>query len=977
MNSGMPLAVTSTLLLAALAAPFSTAAAPVEPALGWQQFRLDSWKVRDGLPSDVVRSILQTREGYLWIGTQEGLARFDGVRFEPFDGVRQPQMVDTQILGLLEDLDGALWVASDGGGLARLDHHGVQLYAGAEGPGHLFVRAIAGAPNGDKWVASQEGVARLAGTKWTRFGKRDGLPNASVRALAIDGQGRAWAGTDHGVARWDGTRFSVVSGGPSDTIAVQVVAATPDGDVYVGTSEGLWRWRANAWHLYDVAQGLAGGSVTAVAQDRDGRIWVATAGGGLGRLQGERAVMLGAGGPPCHDRIASLHGDREGGLWLGTKGCGLWRMAPRLFTSLGVADGLSGDTVSGVHGSDDGTVWIAVRHAGLNRWRDGRIEVIDGRRHLGCQDATGVFASRRGGVWVNCDIRGRWHDDTFSPLALPGTNPGWILETRDGDVWLANSLARLRGNALTTHAGPAPPARPMLYEAPSGRLWAAEDGAVMRWDGERFVPTSLGPRDAGVQIVALHESDDGALWIGTQLRGVRRLKAGKVSVLGAAQGLPSDRVFAILEDDRARLWLSGSRGIYWIARSEADAVAEGRRSHLVPHLFSSSDGVTASAYGGGHPAAWKAPDGRLWFATNAGVVVFDPTKIVAEVPPRALVEQVRLDGRTVAHTGGTIRLGPALGDLEVTYTAFLLAAPEKLRFRHRLEPFDAAWVDAGPLRSARYPKLLPGDYRFSVVASADGESWSDPSPAGMFAVDLAAPFYRTAVFYALVACVVGAALFGLHRRRLRQIDLRHGLVLAERSRLAREIHDTLAQSLAGAVVQLDCVTQALASAPLRATEHLSRARAVVQEGLEEARRSVWALRPRALDGTDLPTALRHLAGRIVVAGGPQIHVTASGSSRPLPARVEEGLWRIGGEALRNAVRHAGARNVWVALTYAPESVALSIRDDGSGLPAPSVEATSAGGAGIIGMRERADTMGAGLTIDSGPQGTDVRVKVLA
>jgi signal transduction histidine kinase len=460
---------------------------------------------------------------------------------------------------------------------------------------------------------------------------------------------------------------------------------------------------------------------------------------------------------------------------------------------------------------------------------------------------------------------------------------------------------------------------------------------------------------------------DGSLWIGTKGAGIRRVKNGRVATVGVAQGLPSGMVVQPLEDDRGRLWASSSKGIFWVKKRDLDAVADGHQPAVEAHLYDASDGIQMGHVNTfGHPAGFKDPAGRLWFGTHGGVVIFDPGALHTQ-PIRPVIEDVRVGGQPVDGTRALALSGPA--DVEATFAATTFGSLDALAFRHRLLGRDADWVQAGPGRSAHYAKLEPGSYQLVVEARDREGEWGGPT--AQIAFTLRPPFYRSVPFVLLCACGAGLALLLVHRLRLARTRAGLQAVMGERTRIARDIHDTLAQAFVATSVQLECLEEGLGpDVPPKVRRHLDTARRVVEESLDEARRAVWVLRPQAVE-LGLTAALQLLVDRL--SGTPVVALEVVGSSRPLPPPTATELLRIAQEALSNARRHARARRIEVRLEFLPRSVTLTISDDGAGLDGGG---NPGSGQGLIGMQERAAAIGAVLSIESVPAGgTTVKVEM--
>jgi signal transduction histidine kinase len=440
-----------------------------------------------------------------------------------------------------------------------------------------------------------------------------------------------------------------------------------------------------------------------------------------------------------------------------------------------------------------------------------------------------------------------------------------------------------------------------------------------------------------------------------------------VASIGSAQGLPTDWIVQALEDDGGRLWMTSGKGLLSVPRRELVDLADGRRARIEPNVYDGADGVLMRTEPFGHPAGWKGPDGRLWFATFGGIAVVDPASLRAP-PPRVAIDEVRVNGQPA--TGSVLGAGPR--DVEVTFAARSFAAPETVFLRYRLEGKDTGWIEAGPGRRARFPQLGPGRYRLVVQARHRDGAWS----ANGASVELVVrqPFYRSPWFALAVALAVGLLLLAAHRMRLARTRAGLQAVMAERARIARDIHDTLAEAFVATSVRLECLDHALESED-RATmrRHLEAARSVVRLSLEEARRAVWVLRPQVLEH-GLSAAIETLVGG--ATGDTRVELEVLGTPRPLAPTVEANLLRIAQEGVSNAYRHARAQRIALRLAFHARAVEMSVSDDGTGLCGP------AGGRpverGLAGMKERAADIGGTLLIESRPGGgTAIHVEVRA
>jgi len=766
-----------TALLTALQwAPLSHA---LDPAKAITQYHQDVWTKSEGLPQSSVQVITQTRDGYLWIGTRDGLARFDGVTFTVFRAETHDGLQSNDIRALHEDRAGHLWIGTFNGGLS--------------------------------WLKDGKFLHYTAAEDWPRSGVLD---------VIEDRQGQLWLGTWNGVAR--------------------------------ANQEGV--------KMFSFADGLADNKVRTILQDRDSNLWVGTW-KGLSRFRnGQITNYTFLEGLP-HDFVEALYEDREGSLWIGTRGGGLVRLRDGTFSVLTMKEGLASDLPRCVYEARDGAMWIGTDGGGVSRQRDGNF--------------TGYT-------------------------------------TQDG-------LAR---NA----------------------------------------------------VYCMHEDHDGVLWFGTQ-GGLTRLANGQFTSYTVRDGLFHNFIYWILEDDNDTLWISSNRGVFSLAKQCVAAYDARQTSALVCVAYGVADGLkTAQCEGGTQPAGWKCRDGSLRFPTAGGVARINPGRIRRnDQPPPVLIERVSVSNRDLDLTHAA-KLAPGSQAFTFHYTALSFLAPEKVRFRYKLEGVDQNWVEAGARRVAFYNKIPPGNYRFRVAACNNDGVRNEQGAA--FAFSLAPYFYQSYWFYTLCALAVGLAGWSFHWRRMRRAQAQFSLVLSERNRIARDLHDTLAQGFAGIAFQLEAVATKLTDAPAQAQQHLTLALNMVRHSLAEARRSVMNLRSATLENGDLATALAESARQMVGQKPVDVRVQTLGAARPIPSKIENNLLRVGQEAITNSLKHGQAGSIQIELNYQPRTVLLRIRDDGQGFEVLSAQRPNGAHFGLLGMRERAKQMGAGLDLKSSPgQGTEVEVEV--
>ena len=955
---------------------------------------VESWTVDRGLPENSVLAIGQTRDGYLWVGTTQGLARFDGLRFTVFDTANTPAIRHNQIQALFEDASGALWIGTYGGGLARLKDGRFEAFTTREGLSGDTVRSVTQTPDGAVWVGTHgAGLARFQGGRFRTLTTRDGLAGDLVRVVRSARDGTLWVGTNHGLNRIQGDRIDTLTTA-TGLLHDNVTSLFEDarGRMWIGTSGGLNVWDEGRLRGFTTADGLSANRVFALQEDRAGNLWIGTEGGGLARFGGGRFEALRAGDGLGSDAVRALHEDDAGNLWIGTYGGGLARLRDG-FVVHTTRDGLPDDQVRAVLEDDRGSMWAATA-GGLGRWDGVAWRSYTKEAGLADDVVLALHQDRAGALWVGTRDGGlhRLQDGRFRVFTtaegLPHNTVMAIHEGRDGGLWVGTEggVARLAGGRFTVYGtaqGLSFPEVRAIHEDRHGDLWVGTfGGGLDRLRDGRFTAWTRRDGLSNDFVYSIHEDAEGALWVGT-LGGLNRIQDGRIAVFRVADGLFHDVIFQILEDGAGELWMSTNRGIFRVDRKELVERAAGRRAGVRSVAYGIADGMrTNECAGGAQPAGWLARDGRMWFPTRKGLVVVDPRSLRGRSrPPRVVIEEMRAD-RSPVSLQPVVEVSPGRGELEFQYTAITFVGAESTTFRYRLEGFDPDWVDAGRRRLAHFTNLAPGTYRFRVQAQDKDGLWSEEGAS--VRLRLAPRFHQTAWFLVLVAVAalalaVGgplAVVRGIHRLRLAQMQARFAAVLAERNRIARELHDTLEQAFMGLGLQLEAAASRLGrrqAAPAR--RHLETARALLRHSQSETRRSIRDLRSTTLEGVDLATALSRAAQQISAGTLVRLVVHIRGTARPLPDEVEKNLFRIGQEAVTNAIKHAQAHEVDVELAFEPDRVELRVRDDGCGFDASTIDAGT-GHFGVVGMRERAEQLGGRLRLETAPdQGTEVAVAV--
>lgn len=883
-----------------------------------EEFARQTWASENGLPQNTVQAILQSREGYIWAGTEGGLARFDGVRFQIYNAHNTPELKSNNIRALRQTPDGALW------------------------------------------IATAAGVTRLADGRFTHFDTADGLPGSNVWSFAQSNPAGLIAFTNAGAAQFDGRRFEPLPYQPPAQVSDGTTVRLEDSrhTLWIGSESGLTHIVGGRVQALNAEDSFAGETILAIMQDREGSIWVGTESNGLSilRTQKFRTYMM-QGGPPNErpgrsvpvvrganeDSVRCVFQDHAGTMWIGTDSNGLYRYDRGKFNTLNTQNGLSSNVILALAGDTKGDLLIGTPD-GLDRLHDGAVSSIT--------SADGL------------------PDDFVRSLADGGDGVLWI-GTRHGLAHLEHG----RFTVYTEAQGLGSDVIGALLPVAKNDLWVATLHGLTHFANGRLLNSTTAQGLSSNVVTALYRDKEGILWIGTQGGGLNALYRGKFIRFPSRLELP-ETIYGLAGDAGGNLWMSSDGGIFSASGAGLRAFVEGRSEDLNVASYGTSDGLRISeSSSGGHPSIWKATDGSLWFAMLKGVAVLrEPQLERNRVPPPVVIEAVSIDDRSMA-PGQISVIGPGHSRVSFEYAGLSFLAPQKVRFRYRLQGFDRQWMDAGTRRVAYYTNLPPGQYRFEVVARNNDGLWSASAASIQFRVQ--PHVYQTYWFYALVVFALALLGWAAYRSRVRQVEDRFQAVLQERNRIAREIHDTLAQGFAGVSVQLELVSRLLSSGETQTREHLDQARMLVRHSLAEARRAIWDLRSQSVENQDFASRISQMAARVneTSAGArAEVKLAVRGTYRPLTPKVEEELLKIAQEALTNAVRHADAGHIDIELAFDSKKIHMTIADDGCGF----VESGNGGGPdghyGLRGMRERAAGISSQLTVQSG-SGKGTRISV--
>jgi len=802
----------------------SPGAAAIEPERAITQYASRLWTTDHGLPQNTVTAIHQTRDNFLWLGTKAGLTRFDGVRFDVYDAGNTPELPDSWITSLVEDQKGRLWIGS-WLGLTVYESGHFRRFREIE-PYTSTVLAIHESRSGELFFGTVRGLVRYDGKSLQAFGEAQGLPSGYVRDLAEDADGALWIAIEtSGVSRFDGKRFKTYTtrdGLPSDNAWKLLVDR--QGELWVATYQGLARRRGERFTSFASTPGIPARDLRALFEDREGNLWIG-ARGGVTRVTGDRGASLHAERGLSEQVVSAFAADRDGSFWVGTDN-GLWRLTPRPFAVWGRTEGMSRDVIWALGEDRRGVLWVGTDGAGLYALEEGRIR----RAYTSADGLPGdainsLHEDQDGRLWIGTDLglarfeRGRIRAvseregiKAKAVRALGEDSQGRLLVGQQGAVSrLENGVFRDMTREFKLEASD--PVTSFL-RAQDGALWISTAGSGLR----RVVNdrTEVVDEKAGLPngyVYSIHEGADGALWLPTGGKGLVRLKDGKWSAIGHAQGM-SDDVFHVLEDARGQYWISSHYGVIKASSTELGAVADGRLSTVNAVVLDTADGLRSHECVDGGPGAIKGRDGVLWFATVKGVARINPEGDWPPLVPSSVILESLLVNQVPVPLGGE-PLPAGVRNLEFRYTAPSFIAPEKLRFRYKLEGYDQGWNLAGTRRAAYYTNIKGGSYRFVVAAALDPAHWNGPEASHSFVVrrhflETRWPYVFGALLVALLGAGVQRARQRARFRRLQERERELTTLVETRTnelRLAKEALEERARDLLVVNTQLERISK--------------------------------------------------------------------------------------------------------------------------------------------------------------------------
>jgi signal transduction histidine kinase/ligand-binding sensor domain-containing protein len=974
------------LAVVALALGWSNVTRALNPEERLSEYKHLIWGNGDQGLIGHVFSVAQTDDGYLWVGTTAGLFRFDGVRFQEAEGAPNGQ------LNLYRSSDGSVWIGGRNEALTRLKDQRLETID--PGAPNVLEPSITEDEKGIIWYSKntrQAGPEAMELCSWDHGSGPHCLPSSSHLGEAISSfAGAVWVGTDTGLIRFQDGKFTDLPIAELASNAHQsgVRALLPDGHggLFVGSRGfGLRRLRDNT--LTPVRFGDLDGArlrVTSLFRDRQGALWVGTEDDGLYRIHNDRIDHY-PGAPDSANNIFQITEDHEGSIWFATQN-GLERFSDRRVVTLVNDDNFHSVEVDGVSASNDGALWVAGQdtlmtlRTGTHRFSAPAVVPRDAL-------ITSVFQDHTGAMWVGLnDSLTRLEAHRFIPLKLgTGAPLGMITslaEDRAFNLWavsLGPPRQILKINPSTLDVTPVPnlPSASRVAADPAGGIYvAALNGDLVHVDSLGRQVIYPHPTGRSGRIPQLSVTDDGTVYAATSF-GLETVRNGKVQVMDTRSGLPCEVLHDAIFDRYENLWLYMQCGLVRIARTDLATWLRDPSLVVPTMLLDAEDGVDSfdAPFGG----SARTPDGVLWFANSVGLQKVDPDSAARPGnPPPVHVEQFTADGKHY-DTGEVIQLPPLTGDIQIDYAGLSFVAPDKVRFRYKLDGFDRGWMDAGLRRQAFYTTLPPGDYRFHVIASNNNGAWNDVAASLSFT--LAPAFYQTVWFKLLCGLVILALLWLIVQVRVRQVAgqvrLRQSIQYSERLRIARQLHDSLLQSVQGLMLRFSSAAHAVPNElPIRRVfeELLDRSDDVIAQ----ARHSIQDLREREKRSLELAQEITELGQELGSDESAPVTVTVLTNGKPyeLNSDTHENVLLIAREAMLNSFRHANAHAIEVQIDYLRAEFKISVRDDGRGIDERVVKNGREGHWGLRGMRERAAAIHGRLRILSkSGAGTQVEIVV--
>ncbi len=951
------------------------------------QYRFDSWTTDNGLPRNSIASIMQTRDGYLWLATVEGLVRFDGVQFKVFNKSNTKGITTNHFRVLYEDKDGTLWAGTNDGALTRYRDGVFTSLTVADGVPEGPVIAFSRDLKGELLIGIGSGQFYLREGKFISAPPEYLVPLLKNNYLAPSGS--QWTiEANEAVQINDGrlTRYPIKL---KDTYTSWPYEDR-ERNLWLSTESALYKLRDGQVTRYSQKEGVPRGGVRAYFDDEEGGVWF-SADGAVARFKDGSFTRYGNDRELAGRFVSCLFKDREGIIWIGTSG-GLYRLTKQFITAYSTASGLLHREVYPILQARNGDIWVG-SILGLTRFRNGVLDNTPLPAPANVVQALNEDSTGR--LWIGI-IGGllRYENGKSGKLEnlsnlMYHTTVCTILTDRNGDVWVGSErgLFRFKEGRIVAHYTtkdglPLDDVR-VIYEDRQGTLWIGTSANLTRFENGKFVSYPLSEGVARSHIRCIYEDADGTFWIGTYEDGLSRFRDGRFVNYRVDQGLFDNGVFHISEDRQGQFWISCNKGIYRVSRQELNDFADGKIPRINSIAYGRRDGMlNVECNGGREPGGIVTRDGKFWFPTQDGVVVVDPDAVnVNPQAPPVLIESITLEHNPVDFQNG-ITIQPGQRGLEISYTGLSYINPDQIKFKYKLEALDADWIDAGTRRVAYFPYLPPGNYTFHVIAANSDGIWN--MTGARVNVLVRTPFWRRWWFWlscsiaviSIAAFAIRSRLVQLKRKQLEREAFSRRLIEsqeAERKRLAGELHDSLGQNLLivknWALIGLNSLAE---DNPAR--EHLTEISESTSLAIEEVREISRNLRPGQLERLGLTSTIEQMVRQIRSSTDIEFITETDNIDGLLSREFEINLYRVLQECLNNILKHSAATTAWLSIKRTANGAQIICRDNGKGF---DPEATSlSSGMGLIGMAERVRMLGGKYAVESAlGKGATIRVTI--
>jgi len=983
----------------------------VSPEPGGQdEFLVRNWDLDEGLPSTCINAVARTRDGYVWLGTQHGLARFDGIRFVTFNTENTPTLKDNRITALATDPQGNLWIGTGIGTLTRYDRDkfiALDLTNATQGK---VIHALTADAAGNLWLGTAgAGLIKVKDGRVETLGKTNGLPSLNILQMQSDPQGRIWYLAAPGKLGW------VENGNVHDLdleaalpAAILAFALANDGGLWLATADGkdsgtrIFKFKngvaTEERQAYPWLQNSRRARPSALLEDQSGQLWLGTSGEGVFFQSATGPWQkLATPDPESQIEVLCLREDEGRSVWIGTRTSGLNQSVPRPVSILQLPATYNQNVLLTVCVRHDGSVWGGTDGAGVFRWQNSELNHVGKEQGLAGLQVSALLEDARSNLWAGTGAglflyqNGQFQLTENENLQKKITT---LYENSQGKLWVgtvSGMIGGTSGEEKLFNQSNGLPTGPIvaMTEDRTGNLWVAVEGfGLFYQDGDRFkhwTPRE-GTADAlqrwgkGISARSLLSEKDGSLWVATYGLGLFHIAGEKIRKWAwEKQELPSNHLFALLADDASKLWISSENGIFSFTQKSLLNYQDGNSPRPIPVRLTRAEGLSSKVCSGvGQPTATKSPDGRLWFPDGNTVAVFDPATLPRDAQTRPpIIEEIRVDGVPKQLTGDSIRILPGARSFQIYFTSPNILSAARLLFRYRLKELEKNWELESPEHSAHFSRLAPGHYTFQVMVCNDYGVWN-PEIAKL-RLTVVPQFWQTRWFQItaglfLLGCA-GLAARQMERARNRRklAGLEHERALEEeRARIARDIHDDLGANLTQVALLGDMAGDRIGS-PEELREQTRQISSAAREMSQSLEAIVWAVRPQNDSLLSLVKYLRRRTDEMFESRPRQYHFAAPEEipDYPVHAEVRHNVFLTYKEALTNALKHAQTGMVRIALTCSPEICQIDISDDGNGFDLAQVRAD---GTGLKNMRHRMEAISGGFELKSEPgRGTTVRL----